>query len=82
MQSFMDYIYGPLTEDYCVYFYFLSVFGFILLSFTAIIALIIGLKKGKGFDYYLKVAMVCIGYGIFYFQNRLLYHMCAGDMIK
>ena len=61
MQSFMEYIYGPLTEDYCIYFYFLSVFGFILLAFTAVIALIVGLKKGKGFEYYLKVAMVCIG---------------------
>lgn len=82
MESFMDYIYGPLSVDYCVYFYFLSMFGFILLIFTVILSLYIGITKGKNAEYFWKMAMVCIGYGVFYFQNRLLYHMCASDMIR
>ena len=82
MQSFMDFIYGPLSVDYCVYFYFLSMFGFILLGFTLILSLYIGITKGKNFEYFLKMGMVCIGYGVFYFQNRLLYHMCSRDMIR
>jgi hypothetical protein len=82
MQSFMDFIYGPLSSDYCVYFYFLSMFGFILLGFTLILSLYIGITKGKKFEYFLKVGFVCIGYAVFYFQNRLLYHMCARDMIR
>jgi len=82
MQSFMDFIYGPLSVDYCVYFYFLSMFGFILLGFTLILSLYIGITKGKKFEYFLKMGMVCIGYGVFYLQNRLLYHMCSRDMIR
>ena len=82
MESTMDYIYGPLSKDYCVYFYFLSMFGFILLAFTAILSLYIGITKGKKFEYFLKMGMICIGYGIFYFQNRLLYHMCASEMVR
>lgn len=82
MESFMDYIYGPLSKDYCVYFYFLSMFGFILLGFTIILSLYIGISKGKKLEYFLKMGMVCIGYAVFYFQNRLLYHMCASSMIR
>ena len=82
MQSLMESIYGPLSVDYCIYFYFLSVFGFVLLVFTVVISIFIGLRKGKDFEYYMKIGMIAIGYAIFYFQNRLLYHMCAGEMVR
>lgn len=80
MSSFMETVYGPLSSDYCIYFYFLSVFGFVLLVFSAIFALFIGIKEKKKFEFYLQALTLCVGYGIFYFQNRLLYSMCSGSL--
>jgi len=35
-----------------------------------------GFNQKKGPEYYLQVFAVALGYGIFYFQNRLLNSMC------
>ena len=73
----MEYIYGPLTRDYCIYFYFLSIVGFLLLILAVIGMISIGLSQKKSSSFYIEMLMVCIGYGVFYFQNRLLYSMCV-----
>jgi len=75
--SIMDTIYGPLGEEYCIYFYYLSMIGFILLILSVLTSLYVGITKRKDSSFYLKMLMVSIGYGIFYFQNRLLYSMCV-----
>lgn len=80
MESWMEYIYGPLSSEFCIYFYFLSMFGFILFCFTAILGLYMGISKGKSFEFYFKTVMLCLAYLVFYFQNRLLYSMCTGKM--
>lgn len=77
--SFMDTIYGPLSPEYCMYFYYLSMFWFIIFVLSLFTSLYIGITKKKDFSFYLKMLMVSIGYGIFYFQNRLLYSMCVGN---
>ena len=76
----MDYIYGPLPKDYCVYFYFLSIFGFILMIFTIVIGIFIGISQKKGSVFFLQVIMGAFAYGLFYFQNRLLNSMCVGSL--
>lgn len=80
--NMMDYIYGPLPKDYCVYFYFLSIFGFILMIFTLVIGLFIGVSKKKDIGFYIQVIMATLAYGLFYFQNRLLNSMCVGSLQK
>ena len=80
MQDLMDYLYGPLSSDYCFYFYLLSMFGFILFGFTLILSLFIGIRKGKNIDFYFKTGTLSLAYLVFYFQNRLLYSMCSGKM--
>jgi hypothetical protein len=75
----MDYIYGPLSKNYCIYFYLLSVVGFVLLCFAVLSAILVGFTKQKSSGFYVQMLMICIGYGIFYFQNRLLYSMCVGS---
>ena len=75
----MDYIYGPLSKNYCIYFYLLSVVGFVLLCFTILSAILVSFSKKKSPGFYVQILMICIGYGIFYFQNRLLYSMCVGS---
>lgn len=82
--STLDYLYGPLSQKYCMYFYALSVLGFLaLLSvviFTVYSALTVGKKLPNGF--FMSMLMTALIYGIFYFQNRLLYTMCAGTLKK
>jgi hypothetical protein len=74
--DFMSYVYGPLGSEYCMYFYYLSIFGFVLFIFTMISSLVVGIAQKKGSSYFLQMMVISLGYGIFYFQNRLLYSMC------
>lgn len=69
-------LFGPLSRDYCLYFYFLSVIGFVFIAMFLISSLMLGFNQKKGPEYYLQVFAVALGYGIFYFQNRLLNSMC------
>jgi hypothetical protein len=75
----MQYIYGPLSKEYCIYFYFLSIVGFILLVLAILGIVLVGLSQKRSSSFYLQMLMACIGYGILYFQNRLLYSMCIGN---
>ena len=78
-QNIMNTIYGPLPKDYCLYFYIISVCSFIAMIFILILALFIGITKKKNISFYLQALMGALAYGIFYFQNRLLYSMCIGS---
>lgn len=69
-------LFTPLPHDFCLWFYFLSVAGFILLVFAVISTLFIGITKRKDSTFYLQMLSVALVYFIFYFQNRLLYSMC------
>lgn len=72
-------LFSPLSREYCLYFYYLSVLGFVFLFFTIVTSLWIGIKKGKGSDFYFQMFTIALGYFIFYFQNRLLYSMCGNS---
>lgn len=74
--SFTDSVYGPLNKKYCVYFYVLSVIGFVLLIIAILSTIFIGLTKKKDSTFYWEMLMICITYGIIYFHNRLLFSMC------
>lgn len=74
--AILNTLFGPLSKDYCLYFYFLSVIGFVFIAIFLMSSLMIGLSKKHGVEYYLQVFSVALGYGIFYFQNRLLNSMC------
>jgi len=75
--SLNNTLFGPLSKQYCLYFYLLSVFGFVFLV-IAVLGMLFNLfsKKMDG-----KIVggflMAALGYGIFYFQSRLLYSMCS-----
>lgn len=68
-------LFSPLPQQYCLYFYYLSVIGYVLM----ILAIGFGLfnyfsnKKFVGIG---QLFMIVAGYFIIYFQNRLLYSMC------
>lgn len=73
--------FGPLGQQYCLYFYFLSVVGFIFMCILGISAIVFGIQKRKGADYYSGAFFGLLAYGIFYFQNRLLYTMCQSAIV-
>lgn len=76
--NLMDKLFGPLGREYCIYFYYLSVIGLILLTMVLASTLMVGISKRKGLDFYLSMISIAMGYFIFYFQNRLLHSMCIG----
>ena len=81
--STLDYIYGPISQDYCVYFYVLSVLGFVALLIVLLAMVFYGLSSKKNsITFYLNLLMLAGLYGLGYFQNRLLYNMCAGGIKK
>lgn len=65
------------NQDLCLWFYFLSVAGFVLLVFAILSGLFFGLTQKKNSSFYLSIFFVSAWYLIFYFQNRLLYSMCV-----
>jgi len=80
MNDVMKPLFGPLHKDYCAWFYYLSLFAFVLflLSFGTMITLIIAKKRSGAF--YLNSIMVLLWYVAFYFQNRLLHTMCSNSI--
>jgi len=72
-------LFGPLSRKYCIWFYWLSVVGFILLILVVISAILALFSKKMGPGFYYAALSSGIAYAIFYFQNRLLYTMCAGS---
>ena len=74
-----DGLFGPLNKEYCIWFYFLSVFGFVLLCLLLIsgIGLILFSKTKRGSGFYMSLLTGALTYAVIYFQNRLLYSMCT-----
>lgn len=69
-----------VNRDFCLWFYFLSIAGFVLLVIAILSAIMIGIRGKKDFSFYIQMFFLALGYFIFYFQNRLLYSMCAKSM--
>ncbi len=65
------------NQDLCLWFYFLSVAGFVLLVFTIIAFIYYGITQKKNSVSFLSLFLALTWYLIFYFQNRLLYTMCV-----
>jgi len=76
----MQNLFGPLSKQYCLYFYFLSIIGLVFVVLIVVTALFIGITKRKGLDFYLATLSGALAYGILYFQNRLLHSMCVGSI--
>ena len=79
----MDMLFGPLGQPYCNYFYFLSVVGYIFMIGSVLSLAYIGATtKNTEPKFYMAGFTVALAYGIFYFQNRLLYSMCVGSLTE
>ena len=75
-------IFGPISKDYCIYFYFLSVAGFILVVLVGCL-LVVDITTKKKFELwdFFKYFILAFTYLMGYLQNRLLYSMCNKTLI-
>jgi uncharacterized membrane protein YcgQ (UPF0703/DUF1980 family) len=80
MSNAVDTLFGPIDRKYCVWFYFLSIFGFVLLVIHLIGVIYVGLTKRLSAGYLAAMVSPTLIYAIFYFQNRLLFSMCSGAL--
>ena len=82
----MDSLFGVLNKHYCNYFYILSIIGYIWLILSVITSLYFlynsSISKGnKEMSKKFYISLIPIAaYFILYFQNRLLYSMCANSL--
>ena len=79
-ESTLQSLFGPLNRKYCLWFYYLSIMGFVLFILMLISSVYIGITRRKGLDFYIQMLSPALVYAIVYFQNRLLYTMCSSSL--
>jgi hypothetical protein len=77
--SFMDRFFGPLSKEYCNYFYIVSIIFAISFVFIIISILYLMVTNIKKFDMSLTISSLSslISLLAAYLVNRLLYTMCV-----
>jgi hypothetical protein len=79
MNNFMNSYFGPLGQEYCVYFYALSIiFGItFLFSAISIASFIVMHHKKVDVMFIVNAALVLFNSFLAYLANRLLHTMCV-----
>ena len=75
----MNNYFGPLGEDYCVYFYALSIFfgiGFAI-SLISVISFIVFNHKKVNSTFIINTIIILLNAFFLYLSNRLLHTMCV-----
>lgn len=72
-------LFSPLDRTYCSYFLYLSMFGVFFTTIMLFFFLYCLLIK-KDIIVCFNAFMMCLIYGTFYLQSRLLYSMCLGSL--
>ena len=78
----MSNYFGPLGKEYCLYFYIMSIFFFIImmLGVFGIIVTIAKNPKQVNVMFFVNAAMLLMNSVLAYFVNRLLHTMCANSI--
>ena len=72
-------LFGPLGPQYCDYFYFLTIFFFVIFVLTTVTVLMKCFNKKNGLkltDCFILITQPLM----LYFINRLYYSMCLGSL--
>jgi hypothetical protein len=74
----MTNYFGPLSKEYCLYFYILSILSFIFFVVGLFSFVVIIIKKYKSLEstFYMNNIFTLFNILIIYFVNRLLHTMC------
>ena len=78
MDSFMNTYFGPLGEEYCVYFYALSIFFGIafVLSVLSVVTYMFTNYNKINMNFLIHTFFLLINSFLAYLVNRLLHTMC------
>lgn len=81
MDGFMNTYFGPLGSEYCLYFYFMSIFFFIMIILGVIGIIGAFVSKGRKIDslFVAHSFMLLMNAILAYFVNRLLNTMCMNS---
>ncbi len=81
MADIMEFLFGPLPKKYCNYFYFVSIFMYIIFLFSvfSFIGLFFAKKATPVPVYFLNLLIVVYNF-VLYFVSRLLYSMCINSL--
>jgi hypothetical protein len=77
MSDFMNTLFGPLSGEYCLYFYYLSIFSMFLFVLAVIVGFINGIRREKSLGFYVSVVGAALMYLVSYFVNRLMFSVCS-----
>ena len=82
MSTFMNNYFGPLNKKYCVYFYYLSIFFFVMyvISLVSFTVFIVKHYNKVNLAYIVNFVMILINTLLGYFVNRLLHSMCMNSL--
>lgn len=77
----MNTLFSPLGKEWCLYYFFILVFVFIvsLIAVFSSLMEVINLKK-KTFSSIIVTLLPIVTYAILYFQSRLIYSICLGSL--
>ncbi len=78
MNSFMNTYFGPLGEEYCVYFYVLSIFfgiAFVLSVISVVTYMLTNVNK-INMTFLIHTFFLLLNSFLAYLVNRLLHTMC------
>ena len=81
MQSVMNGLFGPLSKNYCIYFYGMSILFFIFFI-MAVFRIAMKLFKGSSkldSNFYVNSVAVLFYTLLVYLLNRLMYTMCINS---
>lgn len=77
--SFMNQYFGPLSREYCVYFYALSILFGVMFMISAVsigFFMVTNIKK-VNLMFVVNSALILLNSLLAYFVNRLLHTMCV-----
>jgi len=82
MDNLLSSYFGPLPKEYCVYFYFLSVFFPLMLAVTLVSIVILFFTQTQKINtlFIVNSMFVLINLFLGYFVNRLLNTMCVRSL--
>ena len=78
MNNMLDTLFGPLTREYCLYYYGFSIFFYVLFVFVTVFSLYSLFSKKFSFGLLLGLFMSCFTYFLAYFVSS--YSMCVGSL--
>ena len=79
MNEVMDYLFGAIGKECCMYFYFLSVLAFIafIIALVSVVRIMTTGKKMAGSTAFMLIFQPFL----VYFVNRIFYSMCVNSLV-